>query len=105
MLNRFCDDLYIRKTRYRMLTRSYDFKKADVIEEHRILKDTVLSRAEDEAVDAIQLHIGITADIIQKLQLPTKGRMSGLAADNGRISEKASAKPSLRHKPKVKSAR
>jgi DNA-binding GntR family transcriptional regulator len=76
MLKTFCDDLYIRKTRYRMLTRSYGFKKEDVIEEHRLLKDAVLSRIEDAAVAAIQSHIGITADIIQKLQLPTVSRTS-----------------------------
>jgi DNA-binding GntR family transcriptional regulator len=76
MLKTFCDDLYMRKTRYRMLTRSYGFKKEDVIEEHRLLKDAVLSRIEDTALEAIQSHIGITADIVQKLQLPTVSRTS-----------------------------
>lgn len=106
MLNRFCDDLYVRKTRYRMLTRSYDFKKTDVIEEHRILKDIVLSRAEDAAVEAIQSHIGITADIIQRLQLPANGRMPGIASAKGndRALRKARVKPAIRHKPKAKSA-
>lgn len=76
MLKSYCDDLYVRKTRYRMLTRSYGFKKDVVIEEHRILKDAVLSRRENLAVEAIKSHIGITADIIKKLQLPTAPRMS-----------------------------
>lgn len=69
MLKKFCDDLYIRKTRYRMFTRSYGFKKDEVIEEHRILKDTILSRQEDAAVDILRSHLGITADIVRKLQL------------------------------------
>ena len=70
MLKKYCDDLYIRKTRYRMLTRSYGFKKEEIIEEHRLLKDAVLSRKENAAVEALRSHLGITADIIQKLQLP-----------------------------------
>lgn len=77
MLKKFCDDLYIRKTRYRMLTRSYGFKKEVVIEEHQILKDAVLSRNEKVAVKALQSHLGITADIIQKLQLPMKATATG----------------------------
>lgn len=74
MLKKFCDDLYIRKTRYRMFTRSYGFKKEVVIEEHRILKDAILSRKEDTAIKALQSHLGITADIIQKLRLPMNNK-------------------------------
>lgn len=85
MLKKFCDDLYIRKTRYRMFTRSYGFKKEEVIEEHRILKDAILSRKEDAAIKAHQSHLGITADIIQKLQLPMNSKVakttSALAAE------------------------
>lgn len=77
MMKRFCDDLYVRKTRYRMLTRSYGFKKDVVIAEHRILKDAVLSRNEDAALAAIRSHIGITADIVQKLQLPVGRAVTG----------------------------
>jgi len=68
MLKKFCDELYIRKTRYRMYTRSYDFTKENVLEEHRLLKEAVLSRQEDVAVGAMWSHLGITAEIIQKLQ-------------------------------------
>jgi GntR family carbon starvation induced transcriptional regulator len=67
MLKTFCNDLYLRKTRYRAITRSYDFSKEVVIEEHCILKNAVLSRDEDAAVEAIKSHIGITAEVIQKL--------------------------------------
>jgi GntR family carbon starvation induced transcriptional regulator len=107
MLKAFCDDLYIRKTRYRMLTRSYGFKKEEVIEEHRILKEVVLSRAEDAAVAAIQSHIGITADIIQKLQLSTNNRSTRIAASSSKASAagKARVKAPVRPKPKAKLAR
>ena len=57
-----------------MFTRSYGFKKEVVIEEHRILKDAILSRKEDAAIKALQSHLGITADIIQKLQLPMNNK-------------------------------
>jgi GntR family carbon starvation induced transcriptional regulator len=80
MLKKFCDDLYVRKTRYRMHTRSYSFEKEDVIEEHRLLKEVVLSRQEDAAVEAVRSHIGITAEIIQKLQPRAASESSRLEA-------------------------
>ena len=67
----------LRKTRYRVLTRSYGFSKDAVIEEHRILMDAVLSRDEDAAAEAIKSHIGITAEIIQKL-LPLAGQRTSI---------------------------
>jgi GntR family carbon starvation induced transcriptional regulator len=67
MLKKYCDDLYLRKTRYRVITRSYVYTKDAVIEEHRILKDAILSRDEEAAAKALKLHIGITAEVIQKL--------------------------------------
>ncbi len=73
-LKAFCYDLYLRKTRYRALTRSYGFSKDAVIEEHRILKDAVLNRDEEAAAAAIKSHIGITAEIIQKLLPPADQR-------------------------------
>lgn len=97
MLKTFCDDLYIRKTRYRMLTRSYGFKKEDVIEEHRILKDAILSRREDDAVAAIQSHIGITADIVRKLQIP--------AAEAARKTTAAKTRGASRHGRRTKTGR
>ena len=96
MLKKFCEDLYIRKTRYRMFTRSYGFKKEDVIEEHRVLKEVVLSRRENAAVEAIQSHIGITADIIQKLQLPMGGKVSLKPSKKRSAPAKAPGGPSSR---------
>lgn len=85
MLKKYCDDLYIRKTRYRMLTRSYGFRKEEVIEEHRILKDAILSRKADAAVGALQSHLGITADIIQKLQMPAIDNPATRTSRTGRM--------------------
>lgn len=104
MLKKFCDDLYIRKTRYRMLTRSYGFKKEVVIEEHRILKDAILSRKEDAAIDALQSHLGITADIIQKLQLPMSSAPTSETAATRTAPEKARGS-SLRGTRRTKPAR
>lgn len=64
MLKGFCDDLYVQKTRYRRITRSYPFDKSVVIAEHRTLMEAVLRRDTDKAVSAIQNHIGLTAELI-----------------------------------------
>jgi DNA-binding GntR family transcriptional regulator len=80
MLKKYFDDLYVRKTRYRMLTRSYGFKKEEIIEEHRLLKDAILSREEDAAIEALHSHLGITAEIIQKLQLPVDSKAAKTAS-------------------------
>lgn len=66
-LKSFCEDLYIRKTRYRRLTRSYGFDKDVVIAEHRLLMDAVLERDLQRAIPAIKAHIGLTADVILKM--------------------------------------
>lgn len=88
MLKSYCDDLYVRKIRYRMLTRSYGFKKDVVIEEHRILKDAILNRDENAALEAIKSHIGITADIIKKLQLPTAAQINLQSRKRKKLSSK-----------------
>lgn len=67
MLKAYCDDLYVRKTRYRRLTRSYGFNKDSVVSEHRMLMDVILDRDVDRAVPAITAHIGLTADIVDKV--------------------------------------
>lgn len=67
MLKSYCDDLYVRKTRYRRSTRSYGFDKGAVISEHRMLMDVILERDVDRAVSAITAHIGLTADIVDKV--------------------------------------
>jgi GntR family carbon starvation induced transcriptional regulator len=66
-LKEFCDELYMRATRYRRLTRSYGFKKDAVIAEHRILMEAVLAAQPRRAVEALRAHIGLTADVILKM--------------------------------------
>lgn len=109
MLKKYCDDLYVRKTRYRMLTRSYGFKKEEIIEEHRLLKDAILSRKEDAAIEALRLHLGITADIVRKLQLPggSKGAKTASASPVERAAKRSvskSARGSSPH-PEIRRAR
>ncbi len=62
-LREFCDHLYVRTTRYRMLTRKFPFTKDEVIGEHKMLMDAVLSGDEDAAIKAARSHIAITAEI------------------------------------------
>jgi GntR family carbon starvation induced transcriptional regulator len=76
MLKAFCDDLYVRKTRYRALTRSYNFDKNVVIAEHRVLMNAVLDRHEGRAIEAIRSHIGLTADVIRHVLPTTEGRLN-----------------------------
>lgn len=66
-LKEFCDELYVRATRYRRLTRSYGFNKDVVIAEHRTLMDAVLARDAIRSVDAIRAHIALTAEVILKM--------------------------------------
>lgn len=63
-LREFCDDLYVRKTRYRRLLSGYGFTGKQVIAEHRVLMDAVLDRDIPRARHVIKAHIGITADVI-----------------------------------------
>ncbi len=66
-LREFCDDLYVRKTRYRRLLGGYGFTAKQVIGEHRVLMDAVLARNVGRAQDVIRQHIGITADVIAEV--------------------------------------
>jgi DNA-binding GntR family transcriptional regulator len=60
----FCDDLYVRLTRYRRVLRTYNFFAKESVEaEHRILMEAVLARDPDRAARALHDHIGITADV------------------------------------------
>jgi len=97
MLKKYCDDLYIRKTRYRMLTRSYGFKKEIIIEEHRLLKDAILGGKEDAAIEALRSHLGITADIVRKLQLPMGKEPAKTAKPAARRSARKIARDSSSH--------
>lgn len=66
-LRDFCDDLYVRKTRYRRLLGGYGFTSKEVIAEHRLLMEAVLARNIPRAKQAIREHIGITADVIAEV--------------------------------------
>lgn len=63
----FCDELYIRKTRYRRLLGGYGFTAKEVIAEHRELMDAVLSRKIARAQETIRAHIAITNDVIAEV--------------------------------------
>jgi GntR family carbon starvation induced transcriptional regulator len=63
-LREFCDDLYVRKTRYRRLLGNLGFAAKEVIAEHRELMDAVLSRKISRAQQVIRAHIAITNDVI-----------------------------------------
>lgn len=67
VLKKFCDELYVRATRYRRLTRTYGFKKQPVIAEHRLLMEAVLARKPSRAMEAMRAHIGLTADLMLTL--------------------------------------
>jgi DNA-binding GntR family transcriptional regulator len=74
-LRDFCDDLYLRKERYRRLLFRYDFTAEEVIAEHAALVHVVLSRDAAAAASVLARHIGLTADILLNvLPEPHAGR-------------------------------
>jgi DNA-binding GntR family transcriptional regulator len=80
-LKAFCDDLYLRKERYRRVMFGYAFETLDVRAEHESLMNQVLSRDIKKARASLISHIGITADVLAKL-LPNRigSRPSGRVA-------------------------
>lgn len=66
-LKSFCDDLYLRKERYRRILFGYAFAKGDVCAEHETLMKVVLSRNVEEACASLIAHIGLTADLLADL--------------------------------------
>lgn len=66
-LRNFCDELYIRKTRYRRLLGGYGFTAKEVVAEHRELMEAVLSRKVSRAQQVIRAHIAITNDVISEV--------------------------------------
>lgn len=68
-MRNFCDELYVRKTRYRNMLGSYGFSAKDVIAEHKLLMEAVLARDTLRAQRAVSQHIGITADVIAEVLL------------------------------------
>ena len=83
-LREFCDELYVRKTRYRRLLGGYGFTAKEVVAEHRELMDAVLSRKIARAQQVIRAHIAITNDVIAEVLraketgklMPTKKKAS-----------------------------
>ena len=61
-LRDFCDDLYVRKTRYRRVLRSFGRGGNAGIASHEALMMLVLARDAPAAVPAIKSHISATAD-------------------------------------------
>lgn len=66
-LKAFCDDLYLRKERYRRVMFGYRFEKDELIDEHENLMKQILSRDVSNARSALVAHIGITADVLAGL--------------------------------------
>jgi GntR family carbon starvation induced transcriptional regulator len=84
-MRNFCDELYIRKTRYRRMLGSYGFSAKEVIAEHRLLMDAVLARNAERARRVIVQHIGITADVIAEvLRAKQEGKLAALPGKNRR---------------------
>ncbi|MDF2116458.1 FCD domain-containing protein [Roseiarcaceae bacterium H3SJ34-1] len=65
LVRSFCETLYEKATRYRLMMRTdYGFSNDCVIAEHRTLMEAVLSRDVDGAVREHHAHIQLTADIL-----------------------------------------
>jgi DNA-binding GntR family transcriptional regulator len=65
-LKRFCDDLYIQKTRYRRVMKSAHSDWGRVLAVHEALAEAVLARR-PEAMAALGTHIGTTAELVLTL--------------------------------------
>lgn len=88
-LREFCDDLYVRKTRYRRLLGGYGFTAKEVIGEHRVLMDAVLARNISRAQQTIRGHIGITADVIvEVLRSKETGKLATTAQRKAKKSRR-----------------
>jgi GntR family carbon starvation induced transcriptional regulator len=82
-MRNFCDELYVRKTRYRRMLGGYGFTAKEVIEEHRELMEAVLSRKVARAQQVIRAHIAITNDVIAEvLRAKEQGRLAPAKKQN-----------------------
>jgi DNA-binding GntR family transcriptional regulator len=71
-LKDFCDELYVRMTRYRCILRIRGVPSKHLIEEHRTLMDIALSRNAVAAQVAIEGHVWLTAQVaLEVLAAPT----------------------------------
>lgn len=69
-LKSFCEDLYLRKERYRRVMFGYRFEINEVLAEHENLMKQILSRNVVNGRSALVAHIGITADVLAGLMPP-----------------------------------
>ena len=63
-LRSISDIVHQRLTRYRFQLNSYSFGASEVIAEHRLLMEAVLSRNPKRAVSVARSHFGITAEVL-----------------------------------------
>ena len=77
-LRRFCDELYVHKTRYRRVVKSMHGDWPEVLAVHQGLARQVLAR-EEQALATLRAHIGITAEQLVALieTPPAKQRRRG----------------------------
>jgi DNA-binding GntR family transcriptional regulator len=66
-LRGFCDELYVRKTRYRRVLRHFGRGGSASIRAHDLLRKLVLARDEQNATAALHAHIEATADAVLKM--------------------------------------
>lgn len=92
-LRNFCDELYVRKTRYRRLLGDYGFTAKEVIAEHRELMEAVLSRKIPRAQQVIRAHIAITNDVIAEvLRVKEQGRLAPAREQNKKKTRRQAAR-------------
>ena len=68
--------LYDQTRRYRALLFDHEFEAAEMIAEHRVLLDAVLSRDEHRACEALRRHLALTADVVLGAGGDLEGRAS-----------------------------
>ena len=91
-MRNFCDELYVRKTRYRRLLGGYGFTAKEVVAEHRELMEAVLSRKAARAQHAIRAHIAITNDVIAEvLRAKEQGRFAIASGESKKKTRRQAA--------------
>jgi len=64
-LRGICDSIHQRLTRYRLQLNAYWFRPVEVIEEHRLLMEAVLSGDGDRAHEAARNHFGLSLSVLE----------------------------------------
>ena len=60
----YCKQLHEKTLRYRNLAAVVEYRERHELEEHRALQDAVLDRNADLAVELLNKHFGVTAEIV-----------------------------------------